>query len=365
MVSSVFFSFCDRHLFALRSSPQRSPAHLRTNRAKENVRPALPTNLLKVKARKKTFKGTAKSIKAVHLAGRMQMPDRGAGAKPGTPRSKATAAKPTAADDQKDTAKRVAMAAEQRRLARQGFVPGISFKGDVDHGESVRRAREELLMETQREARRAQAERAKAPLNVAAAAWGGARPHSVTGAVPRPPVSARGGSPRLASRPHSAREMSASTPKISQQGSRGFRRPETARAALGSDLPPPSPDGSDGGSPSHRHGHHHHRHHKVVHPAGREQAKKPRSHLQRMLTQGPMQLDLNHHQQSDRTNNAEGQKAIIDAIMRQIMTMRTEASTLRTKREAKTRRLDDLKLRMAEVSAHLTHKSPSFPCVFC
>ena len=160
------------------------------HRAKENVRPALPTKLLKVKGKKKTLKGTAKSIKAVHLAGRIQMmPDRAAGGAkaPSTPRAKPTAAKP-ADDAEKAASKRVAMAVEQRCLARQGFVPGISFKGDVDHGESVRRARAELLMETQREARRAQAERSKTPINAAAAAWGGARPHSVAGAVPRPPA---------------------------------------------------------------------------------------------------------------------------------------------------------------------------------
>ena len=109
---------------------------------------------------------------------------------------------------------------------------------------------------------------------------------------------------------------------------------------------------ADGASHHHQHHHHHrrqHHHEHLAHPAGKPRAKTPRAQLQRLLTQGPMQLDLAHHQSTDRTSNAHGDRAIIDVIMKQVMQQRNTCSQLRTQREAKARKLADLKVQMAEV----------------
>ncbi len=355
-------------------------------RAKENIQPASSSHLIPKKAKKphRTFKSRAKSIAAVHVATASSdtpssqkrrrklkgTPAKPAGAKStakALPKSAATVPlKPappqaTAAQAAPQAGTRRVSMAEQRRLALKGFVPGISFQGHVDSGEQVRLAREELLLESQRELRRERA-RARTAIDPKVTAWGGGTPRGGAGegtprsssisAVPRPPRVPRAVSPRtvrLASRPHSARET-VSTVKPQR---RGIRRPETARATMGGErtLVTPASSLADGGTLSDPHHHHRPRHsaHEVVHPAGRPRAKKSRAQLQRLLTQGPMQLDLDHHQRTDRTNNAQGQRATIDSIMRQTMQQRNTCSQLRTRREAKVRRLADLKVQMAEV----------------
>jgi hypothetical protein len=203
----------------------------------------MPTNLIKGKKKTKaSLRSHAKSIKAAQTASKMQPGQRRRKLQPASAASptKAAAAMDTLklgkpappparahAPDIGSTSKRVAAAAEQRRLARQGFVPGIAFAGEVDMGESVRQAREELLMESHREMRRQHAHRTKTSVDPKAAAWGGVRPGaqgarpSSTGAVPRPPAVQRAGSAgRLATRPHSARE----TISAAKMPHSGFRR---------------------------------------------------------------------------------------------------------------------------------------------